>query len=154
MNWEGRLEGTIDIVNIWFGSVEGILEQIAFIVVWIATQFTKWHFDPWPFIGLMMVLTIASYLTNAMLMNKQIRQGIITDAILANMVSLLEENREQNRFLKGIAEENKKVAEENRQIAQDNKRLTESLAKAMSRIEHEVQEIGDELDESSKGGGS
>ncbi len=130
MPWTARFENWIDIVNVWFGSVVGIMEQMAFIIVWIILQFTKYRFDMWPFIGLMVVLTIFSYITNAMLMNRSIRQAVITDTILAHMVSLMEENRTQTIALA--------------EVLAENRAQTAALIRVVVRLEAQVHELDKE----------
>lgn len=87
--WKTKAEGVIDVLNDWFGSVLGIVQQAIFVIVWVVWQFTPWRFDRWPFIGLMIVLTVASYITNAMLMNRATRQAALMDAILHRIEMVL-----------------------------------------------------------------
>jgi len=80
----------VDRINAWFGSVAGIGEQTAFIAVWLLLQLTRWGWDPYPFIALGMILTILSYITNALLMNSNMRQGAVIDQMLRHVEQLTE----------------------------------------------------------------
>ncbi|MCL8207172.1 MAG: DUF1003 domain-containing protein [Actinomycetia bacterium] len=76
-------EAAIDRLNVWFGSVPGIKQVGLVILVWIALQFVlpaRWRWDPYPFIFLMMVITVISLTSNQWLMNASIRANRLTDA--------------------------------------------------------------------------
>src|SRR5271163_3803050 len=67
-------ERTSDFFSKLVRSWSFVLSQMAFIVFWILLNTTKFHFDPYPFEGLKLILIIEASFMGSMILMSQYRQ--------------------------------------------------------------------------------
>lgn len=75
-------EELIDRLNRWFGGVPGIKQVAVAIVLYMLSQSIlpeRWRWDPYPFVFLVLLITIVSLTSNQWLMNAGFRASHVTD---------------------------------------------------------------------------
>ena len=118
-----REEALVDRLNLWFGGVPGIKQIAIVIVVYPLAQVLlppRWRWDPYPFVFLVLLITIVSLTSNQWLMNATFRASRLTDddraAIRKNTEASLHMMEAQLRMADAMQELLESVEERVRRI--------------------------------------